>query len=95
MNDVFQFSKNSVHELRSGNHLQRTNNQTVHFGSESIKRLGAKIWELIPMEVKASKSLMIFKKTIKNWAPKNCPCRLARIYIGQDGFINYVYCKKS
>ena len=27
-------------------HLQRTNIQTVHFGSEPIKTLGAKIWDL-------------------------------------------------
>ena len=59
MNDVFQFGKNSAYELRSGNHFQRTNIQTVHFGSESIKTLGAKIWDLIPPEIKASKSLDI------------------------------------
>ena len=88
MNDVVQFGKNSAYELRNGNHLQRTNIQTVHFGSESIKTLGAKIWDLIPAEIKASKSLMIFKKKIKNWTPKSCPCRLCRIYIGQVGFIN-------
>ena len=88
MNDVFQFGKNSAYELRSGNHLQRTNIQTVHFGSESIKTLGAKIWDLIPAEIKASKSLMIFKKKIKNWTPKSRPCRLCRIYISQVGFIN-------
>ena len=35
MNDLLQFGKNSASELRSGNHLQRTNIQTVHFGSES------------------------------------------------------------
>ena len=69
MNNVFQFGKNSAYELRSGNHLQRTNIQTVHFGSESIKTLGAKIWDLIPAEIKASNSLMIFKKKIKNWTP--------------------------
>ena len=69
INDVFQFGKNSAYELRSGNHLQRTNIQTVHFGSESIKTLGAKIWDLIPAEIKASNSLMIFKKKIKNWTP--------------------------
>ena len=40
MNDVFQFCKNSAHELRSGNRLPRTNIQTVHFGSESIMTLG-------------------------------------------------------
>ena len=66
MNDVFQFGKNDAYELRSGNHLQRKNIQTVHFGSESIKILGAKIWELNPAEIKASKSFIIFKKKIKN-----------------------------
>ena len=66
MNDIFQFGKNSAHELRSGNHLQITNIQTVHFGSESIKTLVAKLWDLIPAEIKAPKSLTIFKKNIKN-----------------------------
>ena len=88
MNDVFQFGKNSTYELRSGNHLQRTNIPTVHFGSESIKALGAKIWDLIPAEIKASKFLMIFKKNMKNWTPKGSPCRLCMIYIDQLGFIS-------
>ena len=85
MNDVFQFGKNSAYELRSGNHLQRTNIQTVHFGSESIKTQGTKIWDLIPAEIKASKSVTIFKKKVNNWTPKNCPCCLCRMQIG---FIN-------
>ena len=46
VNDVFKFSKNSACELRSGNNLQRTNIQTLHFSSEFIKTLGAKIWDL-------------------------------------------------
>ena len=58
-----------------------------HFGSESIKTLGAKIWDLIPAKIKASKSFMIFKKKIKNWTPKSWPCRLCSIYIVQVGFI--------
>ena len=62
----FQFSKNSDYEFRSDNHLQRTNIQTVHFGSKSIKTLRAKIWDLIPAEIKALKSLIIFKKKLNN-----------------------------
>ena len=57
MNDIFQLDKNSSYKLRSGNHLQRTNIQTVHFGSESIKKLGTKIWDLIPTEIKVSNIL--------------------------------------
>ena len=54
MNDVFQFGINSAYKLRCGNYL--------HFGSESIKTLGAKILDLIPAEIKESKYLIIFKK---------------------------------
>ena len=86
--NVFQSGKNSTHELRSGNHLQRVNIQTMNFGSKSIQTPGAKIWDFIPVEIKASKPLMIFKKKIKSWTPKSCPCCLCRIYIGQVGFIN-------
>ena len=89
MNDVFQSGKDSAYELRSGNsHLQRTNIQTAHFGSEYIKALGAEKWDLILAKIKASKSLMIFKKKIKNWTPKSCPCHLCRIYTGKVDFIN-------
>ena len=66
MNDVFQFVKTSAYELRSDNHLHRTNIKAVYFGSESTKTLGAKIWDVITAEIKASESLMIFKKKIKN-----------------------------
>ena len=85
--NAFQFVKNSAYELKSGNNLQRTNIQTVHFGSESIKILGIKIWNLIPAEIKALKSLMIFKKKIKNRTPKSCPCRLCRFYTGQGSIL--------
>ena len=88
MNDVFQFGENSAYELRSGNHLQRINIQTAHFGTTSITTLGATIWGLIPADIKASKSFMILKKKIKNWTPKSYSCRLGEIYIGQVGFIN-------
>ena len=43
MNDIFQFGENSAYELKSGNHLQRTNIKTVHFDCESIKTIGAKL----------------------------------------------------
>ena len=37
INNVFQFGKNCTDELRSGNHLYRTNIQTVYFRRGSIK----------------------------------------------------------
>ena len=42
MNAAFQFGKNSAYELKSDNHLQILNTQTVHLSSKSIKTLWAK-----------------------------------------------------
>ena len=43
MNKIFDFSKNSVYELRCGNCLARSNIHATHFGIESIAYIAAKI----------------------------------------------------
>ena len=53
----------------------------VYHGTESLSFLGPKIWELVPSEIKQSKSLEIFKKRIKKWIPFQCPCRLCQFYL--------------
>ena len=63
--------------------IKRTNN----FGVESISTLGAKIWALVPENLKQSTSINIFKRDIKRWNPSNCPCRLCRVYVQNVGFI--------
>ena len=63
--------------------IKRTNN----FGVESISTLGAKIWALVPENLKQSTSINIFKRGIKRWNPSNCPCRLCRVYVQNVGFI--------
>ena len=54
---------------------------SVYNGTESLSFLGPKIWELVPSEIKQSKSLEIFKKRIKKWIPFQCPCRLCQFYL--------------
>ena len=88
MNEIFRFSKNSVYSLRSGIQLEKPSINTVQFGSESTVYLGAKIWELIPENIKSSKSVDIFKSKIKKWVPERCPCRLCKTYVNQVGFVN-------
>ena len=65
MNEIFRFSKTSVYSLRSGIQLDKPSINTVQFGSESTVYLGAKIWELIPKNIKSSESVDIFKSKIK------------------------------
>ena len=52
--------------------------RSVFHGSESISYLGPKIWDIVPLELKELISVFAFKKGIKEWKPKNCPCRYVR-----------------
>ena len=87
MKEFFNFSDNNNCNLRSGTHLSRLIGHTTHFGKESITNLGAKIWELVPQNIKEGSSLSSFKNKVKKWIPQNCPCRLCKTYIAQVGFI--------
>ena len=65
MTEIFKFCDNTTHNLRSGQVLERRHNRTNNFGVESISTLGAKIWALVPENLKQSTSLNIFKRGIK------------------------------
>ena len=88
MNEIFQFFENPVYELRSGIHLPSRKSRKVFFGTESIINLGAKLWNMIPENIKSSESLNVFKSKIKYWTPNHCPRRICKTYVGQVGFIN-------
>ena len=61
--------------------------ESVHYGSETIVHLGPKMWELVPQKIKDSESINILKSNIKLWKPKNCPCRLCKLYLPQIEFL--------
>ena len=63
------------------------NPKSVRFGTETLRTLGPKIWNIIPPNIKNSSSLKAFKKNIKTWTPIDCPCRICKCYIQGIGFI--------
>ena len=67
MTEIFKFCDNTTHNLRSGQVLERRHNRTTNFAVESISTLGAKIWALVPENLRQSTSLNIFKRGIKKW----------------------------
>ena len=64
------------------------NPRSVRYGTETLRSLGPKIWNLLPNEIKNSQSLAIFKTKIKSWTPTSCPCRLCKLYLPGLGFYN-------
>ena len=61
--------------------------RTVYHGTESISKLGPKIWDIVPKEFKSLTSLNSFKKSLRKWTPNDCPCRLCKRYLDGIGFL--------
>ena len=74
--------------LRSNNDLFLPQVNTVHYGHDSLRYFGCKIWEIIPHEIKSSINVEQFKSKIKLWVPSECPCRLCKTYLYITGYVD-------
>ena len=81
--------KINTHDLRNKRCWETYNVRTVNYGTETIRYRGPKTWELVPTDIKESKSLTEFKYKIKKWKPQGCTCRLCKTYIYNLGFIDH------
>ena len=86
MEDLFKF-KNLVYNFRNAETLNRSNANSVKYGTETITSLGAKIWKILPNDCKELTSLSTFKSKIKNLETYKCPYRICKTYIQRVGFI--------
>ena len=66
MNEVFPRNYTLNYNLRRHPEFASRAINTVHYGSESLSFLGPKIWEMLPVDLKNSDSLDLFKSGIKN-----------------------------
>ena len=87
MKEILVFQENKTYNLKIGNHLAQKNVQTTQYGIESISNLAAKLWNLLPREIKNSSSLSVFKNKIRKWTPEKCPCKLCQTYTKHFGCI--------
>ena len=80
MNNIFEFNDNPYSLRNDTAYFKSRNVRTVRYGIETASFVGPRIWNSIPLEIKESTSLQIFKSKIKSWTPKNCPCKLCKNY---------------
>ena len=79
--------KETKYDLRTGNQLKSNVPRTTSYGIDSASYLASKIWSQVPIDIKNCNTLDRFKKMIKTWTPRSCPCRLCKVYISNVGFI--------
>ena len=90
MTEVFEI-KGPHFNLRSeASHFKRENVKSTHYGIQSTRHLGPKIWNMATQNNRESSSLNEFKSLIKFWKPDTCPCRLCKNYIAQVGFYDFI-----
>ena len=75
------------YNLRNKPSWERNNIRTVKYGTETIRNMSPKTWELLPNDIRESTSLTEFKVKIKKWKPEGCTCKLCRSYIYNLGFL--------
>ena len=86
MTKFFKF-KNQLFDLRKNNCLEKRIIKSCKYVSETVSNLGAKLWDILPENIKKAESLQEFKNKIKYWTPLNCPCKLCKTYIANVGYV--------
>ena len=61
MKENFELQNPSYNLRSSCNHFRRENIKTVHYGLQSVRYLGPKIWELVPNNIEYSESRKLIK----------------------------------
>ena len=54
------------HDLRNKRAWESYNLRTVKYGTETVRHMGPKTWNLVPNDIKESKSLIEFKDKIRS-----------------------------
>ena len=89
MYDIFQTRKINCN-LRPQTDFASICVNTKKFGLYSLRYFASKVWSMVPLEIKNSGSVEIFKTKIRNWEPNDCYCYLRETYINNLGFVNVI-----
>ena len=89
MKSIFPLTSNH-YTLRKASTFQTDNFKTVRYGSETLAFRGPLIWESVPINIKNSPTLAVFKQKIKQGTPFECQCRICKNDVFQLGFVNSV-----
>ena len=87
MNEIFTLRHQNQYNLRNWTYFDAPKVSTVNQGSESVRYLGSKIWEIISAYTKVLDTIDKFIIASKKWRPESCSCRLCRVYLQNIGYL--------
>ena len=71
----------NTYNLRNFQEFATERKRTVWYGLETLSYGYPYLWSLLPESLKEMNSLSQFKRNIKHWICRDCPCRLCKVYI--------------
>ena len=77
MTEIFKFKDHS-YDLRISNCIVKRIIKSCNYGSETVLKLGEKLWDILTENIKKATSLQEFKKKIIFWTPSNRSCKLCK-----------------
>ena len=86
MMEIFE-EKAMPYQLRSSSNLNLPKVRTTCYGTDTVRFMGQRTWAKLPIEVKTSVSLTVFKKHLKTTKCKHCNCRICKTFIYGLGFL--------
>ena len=87
MTEVFEIKEHNGSLRYEASQFKKENVKSTHYGIQSVRHLGTKIWNIVPQNIRESNSLNEIKSLIKFWKPGTCLCRLCKNCIAPVGFI--------
>ena len=87
VNEISRIWDETSYKLRQRSCFHTPSVNTVFSGTESIRFLCPKIWELTPIDIKCFENLRDFKTTIKKWKTQSWPCRICKTYLHSVRFL--------
>ena len=86
MGEIF-VEKNIQINLRGKNHLSVSIPRTRAYGMKTIRYMGHKLWQSLPLDIKESHTLTEFKRKIKKHQFSDCNCGLCRVFVKNLGLL--------
>ena len=87
--ELFIKSNHNIN-LRSGQDLIVPSVQSVLKGKNSLRYFGSVLWNSLPIDIRISETISVFKSKIKKWKPDCCKCRLCKEYLEGVGLSKMV-----
>ena len=90
MNDILLERRSIIYNLRNNSGFTTYNVNTMRYGVDTIHHLGPKIWNSLPLSIKAAHDLKEFKNLIKSLTPEHVLVDFAKNMWEDWGIYRYI-----